>query len=72
MINLRRYYRGLYTEPKIVPAGVGIARRQNLRAIIVREGYGAVGIKDALSPSERAAGGIPFRYARLFSERDVR
>jgi hypothetical protein len=66
MIGLRRYYRGLYPEPKIVPAGP-IAPGQNL-TIIVREGYGAVGIKDALTPAERAAGGIPFRYARLFPE----
>ncbi|HZY72151.1 MAG TPA: hypothetical protein VFE22_03480 [Edaphobacter sp.] len=63
---LRRYYRGLYTEPRIVPAGP-IAPGQNL-TIIVREGYGAVGIKDALTPTERAAGGIPFRYARLFPD----
>lgn len=66
MINLRRYYRSLYTEPKIVPAGP-IAPGQNL-TIIVREGYGAVGIRDAFTPAERAAGGIPFRYARLFPD----
>lgn len=66
MIGLRRYYRGLYTEPKIVPAGP-IAPGQNL-TIVVREGYGAVGIKDALTPAERAAGGIPFRYVRLFPD----
>lgn len=66
MIGLRRYYRGLYTEPKVVPAGP-IAPGQNL-TIIVREGYGAVGIKDALTPAERAAGGISFRYARLFPD----
>ncbi|MFL5832693.1 MAG: hypothetical protein ACJ76B_01760 [Solirubrobacterales bacterium] len=66
MIGLRRYYRSLYTEPKIVPAGP-ISPGQNL-TIIVRGGYGAVGIKDALTPAERAAGGIPFRYARLFPD----
>jgi hypothetical protein len=66
MIGLRRYYRGLYTEPKIVPAGP-IAPGQNL-TIVVREGYGAVGLKDALTPTERSAGGIPFRYARLFPD----
>lgn len=66
MVGLRRYYRGLYTEPKIVPAGT-IAPGKNL-TIIVRKGYGAVGIKDALTPAERAAGGIPFRYARLLPD----
>lgn len=66
MIGLRRFYRSLYAEPKVVPAGP-IAPGQNL-IIIVREGYGPVGIKDALTPAERAAGGIPFRYARLFPD----
>jgi hypothetical protein len=66
MIGLRRYYRSLYTEPKVVPAG-SIAPGQNL-TIIVREGHGAVGVKDALTPAERAAGGIPFHYARLFPD----
>jgi hypothetical protein len=66
MIGLRRFYRGLYTEPKIVPAGP-IAPGENL-TILVREGHGAVGLKDALTPAERAAGGIPFRYARLFPD----
>jgi hypothetical protein len=66
MIGLRRYYRGLYTEPKVVPAG-SIAPGEDL-TIIIREGHGAVGLKDALSPAERAGGGISFRYARLFPD----
>lgn len=66
MIGLRRYYRSLYTEPKIVPAG-SIAPGEDL-TIIVREDHGAVGLKDALTPAERAAGGIRFRYARLFPD----
>jgi hypothetical protein len=33
--------------------------------IIVREGEGAVGLKYALTATERAAGGITFRYAKL-------
>jgi hypothetical protein len=66
MIGLRRFYRGLYNEPKRVPAG-SISPGQDL-TIIVREGEGAVGVKDALTPTERAAGGIRLRYARLFPD----
>jgi hypothetical protein len=36
--------------------------------VIVREEDGAVGLKDALTPAERAAGGVPFRYAQLFPD----
>lgn len=36
--------------------------------VIVREGDGAVGLKDSLTPAERAAGGIRFRYATLFPD----
>jgi len=66
MIGLRRFYRGLYTEPKRVPGGT-ISRGQDVTTI-VRESEGAVGVKDALTPAERSAGGIRFRYARLFPE----
>ena len=66
MIALRRHYRSSYTKPNVVPAG-SIAPGEN-RTIIVREDYGAVGLKDALTPAERSAGGIRFRYARLFPD----
>jgi hypothetical protein len=66
MIGLRRFYRGLYTEPKRVPGGSITKVPGEDLTIIVREGEGAVGLKDALTPAERAAGGIRFRYARLF------
>jgi hypothetical protein len=68
MIGLRRFYRGLYTEPKRVPAGPisGVPGEELI--VIVREGDGAVGLKDSLTPAERAADGIRFRYARLFPD----
>lgn len=66
MIGLRRFYSDLYAEPKIVTAGP-IASDENL-TIVVREGYGAVGLKDALTPAKRAARRNPVRYARLFPD----
>ncbi len=68
MIGLRRFYRSLYTEPKRVPAGPISGIPDEELIVIVREGEGAVGLKDALTPAERAAGGIPFRYAKLFPD----
>jgi hypothetical protein len=65
MIGLRRFYRGLYTEPKRVPGGSITKVPGEDLIIIARESEGAVGLKDALTPAERAAGGIRFRYARL-------
>jgi hypothetical protein len=41
-------------------------RREEL-LVIVREGEGAVGLKDALTADERARGGISFRYAKLYA-----
>jgi hypothetical protein len=34
----------------------------------VRAGEGAIGLKDALTAEERAAGGISFRYAKLYPD----
>lgn len=68
MIGLRRFYRGLYTEPKRVPAGPISGVPDEDLIVIVRDGDGAVGLKDALTPVERASGGIPFRYAKLFPD----
>ena len=68
IIGLRRYYRGLYTEPKRVPAGPICAAPDEELIVVVREGDGAVGLKDALTPVERARGGIPFRYVKVFAD----
>ena len=48
-----------YTEPKVISAGPFAPGE--MATVIVREGYGAVGLKDAYSPEELAAGAIPFR-----------
>jgi hypothetical protein len=48
-----------YTEPKVISAGAFAPGE--LATVIVREGYGAVGVKDAHSPEAVARGAIPFR-----------
>jgi hypothetical protein len=68
MIGLRRFYRSLYIEPKRVPAGPISGVPDEELIVIVREREGAVGLKDALTPAERANGSIPFRYAKLFPD----
>jgi hypothetical protein len=48
-----------YTQPKVISAGAFAPGE--MATVIVREGYAAVGLKDAYSPEELAAGAIPFR-----------
>jgi len=59
---LRRAHLESYREPTVIPAQPFAPEPTNA-VVIVREGAGAVGLKDALTPAERAAGGIPFRMA---------
>lgn len=69
MIGVRRFHLESYAEPKRVWAGlISSADPEEELVVIVREGDGAVGIKDTLSAEERAAGGISFRYARLYPD----
>jgi hypothetical protein len=59
---LRRAHLESYRSPVVIPAQP-FAPEPEKAVVIVREGAGAVGLKDALTPEERAAGGIPFRMA---------
>lgn len=66
---MRRYHLESYAEPKRVRAGsISRANPDEDLWIIVRAGEGAVGLKDALTAEERAAGGITFRYAKLYPD----
>jgi hypothetical protein len=67
-IGIRNFYRRSYTEPKRVPSGDICPGSDEELMVIVREGDGAVGLKDALSPRELASGGIRFRYAKLYPD----
>ena len=69
VIGVRGYHLRSYTEPKRVRAGsISPARPDEDLVVIVREGDGAVGLKDSLTAHERAAGAIRFRYARLYPD----
>jgi hypothetical protein len=69
VLGVRRYHLESYAEPKRVRAGsISLANPDEELWIIVRDGDGAVGLKDALTAAERTAGGISFRYAKLYPD----
>ena len=64
-----RTHIGSYTEPQMVDLHPGWGGHADQRAtVIVREGYGAIGLRDAWSAEELAAGMIPFRLVRATRE----
>lgn len=61
IVTLRDVYIGDYNEPKLISARGFSADPDGKAWVIVRKGHGAVGLKHALSASEIAVGGIPWR-----------
>lgn len=62
---LRQTHIESYSEPTIISAR-GMSSDPNEKAVvIVREGYGAVGLKDAHGLEALAAGAIRWRFARI-------
>ena len=57
---LRSSHLESYTEPATIPAQP-FAPPPAKAVVIVRQGEGAVGLKEALTAEERASGAIPFR-----------
>jgi hypothetical protein len=66
--GLRRFHLQSYTEPKRISAASFSSDPSDEAVVIVREGEGAIGLKDAFSRSEIAAGAIGFRLALLFPD----
>jgi hypothetical protein len=66
--GLRRFHRQSYSEPKRISAASFSPDPNEEAIVIVREGEGAVGLKDGFAVSEIAAGAIPFRLAKLFPD----
>ena len=63
---------GGYKEPKVIPNSPRFTSDPQLRCVvIVREDYGAVGVKDAWTPQQLKAGKIPIRLGR-FTREEVR
>jgi len=69
MSILRRSHIESYTEPVIIPADPRFTGDPHEDAIvIVREGYGAIGLKDAWTEQELGQGRIPYRLGRFSLE----
>jgi hypothetical protein len=72
VLGARRYHLESYTEPKRVRGGaITPGNPDEELEIIVREGEGAIGLKDTLTAAERAAGGISFRYCAKVSPEEL-
>lgn len=63
---------GSYTAPVVIDVHPNFSNDPEERAVvIVREGYGAIGVKDAWTPAQRARGKIHFRVGR-FTPTEIR
>lgn len=69
MLILRKFHIESYTEPVIIPADPSFTGDPFENAVvIVREGYGATGLKDAWTAEELGQGRIPYRLGRFTVE----
>jgi hypothetical protein len=68
IVGLRRSYLRSYTEPTLISAESFATDPAEQAVVIVRTGEGAIGLKDALTPVEIAAGRITFRIAKLYPD----
>jgi hypothetical protein len=68
VVRLRRSYLRSYTEPTLISAASFSNDPKEQAVVIVRAGEGAIGLKDALTPAEIAAGRITFRIAKLYPD----
>jgi hypothetical protein len=72
VLGVRRYHLESYAEPKRVRGGaITPGNPDEELEVIVREGEGAIGLKDTSTASERAAGGISFRYCTKVTQEEV-
>ena len=62
---LRRTHIASYDEPSVIPAPRYSPDPNECAVVIVREGHGLVGLKDAHAAQALAAGAIPWRMAIL-------
>lgn len=66
---LRTFHISSYTEPVVIPVSREFSPDPEERAtVIVREGYGVTGVKDAWTAEELRAGKIPFQLGRFTRE----
>jgi hypothetical protein len=69
MSILRKLYIESYTEPVMIPCDPKFSHDlQEKAVVIVREGYGAAGLKDGWTEKELSQGRIPYRMGRFSRE----
>lgn len=67
LAGLYKWYTFQYSEPKIIDVHPDFRRHPNEKSIIiVRQGYGAIGLKDAWTPDQLQRGFIPWRIGRFY------
>lgn len=67
--SLRKLFISQYQDPKIIDVHPEFRSYKNEKAaVIVRKGYGAIGIKDNWTIDELASGKIPYRIGRFYPE----
>jgi hypothetical protein len=69
LAHLYKTHIASYHEPEVIPVHPEFSQNPEERAVvIVREGYGATGLKDAWTREQITAGKIPFRIGRFTPE----
>jgi hypothetical protein len=67
LISLDTIYRGSFNKPRLIPVHPGFAQWPGEKAwVMVREDYGAMGLRDAWSADELKEGKIPWCMGRFF------
>ncbi|PKM73105.1 MAG: hypothetical protein CVU91_05935 [Firmicutes bacterium HGW-Firmicutes-16] len=66
---LHSYYTSSYSKPKVIKPHPMFNEHGNC-LVIVREDYGAIGIKDNYTSNDISAGAIPYRIGRFYPEEE--
>jgi hypothetical protein len=66
LVTIDSIYRGFFERPRLIPVHPGFAKWPGEKAwVIVREDYGAIGLRDALDEAELRHGKIPWSFGRF-------
>jgi hypothetical protein len=69
LTTLFQIYRSAYTKPKSIDVHPGFSNLSDEKAVvIVREGFGVIGLKDGWSAEQIRRGAIPWRFGRFTPE----
>jgi hypothetical protein len=66
LVAVDAIYRKSFDKPRVIPVHPEFAKSPEEKAwVIVREDYGAIGLRDALDAAERKEGRIPWSFGRF-------